>query len=547
MGNNKGKINKDLIHIIYKIIKKYKSINFKKSINNNDVYINPKNNFKKLIKLRYNYPEYPNHKYGKNLLIYIREYLISKTINIRRPIYPDYIINTFNNSETEKRKFRNISNNYEIDKDYNLYIKYYNNKDNNSNANYNLLKVPLVKNINNFIYDLHKQIGHRNSNSVRIELIKRNFYFKGVISVIKNICNECQICHMKQNIALKKRENSKIIIFSRPRYRYIGDLTDIPHELRKNTKYLYMFNIIDHFSKYAQSYLLFNKEAKSILDKLKEFIDENGIPYQFGSDNGREFINNSVKKYLCDLNVHMVNGAPYHPRSQGVVERIHITFRKALLSKYLDSPKDFNLEKDIIKIVNTYNKSIHSITKYCPIEIFFNTDNTIFRKVYDNTLNYYIKTQKDSITYKIGEKCFLDNNIIITNKKLEKKFSIIEHNKIKKNKNFIKQIVEIIKVYESSFYLIKIIENFNNDLLKKNEKYGVNFKLLKKGDDILISKLLNSSEHIVNLAHESIDENINISEESISKEDLENNELNDSELNVLSEKFDKLNIRSNSI
>ena len=64
---------------------------------------------------------------------------------------------------------------------------------------------------------------------------------------------------------------------------------------------------------------------------------------------------------------------------------------------------------------------------------------------------------------------------------------------------------------------------------------------------ILISKLLNSSEHIVNLAHESIDENINISEESISKEDLENNELNDSELNVLSEKFDKLNIRSNSI
>ena len=82
--------------------------------------------------------------------------------------------------------------------------------------------------------------------------------------------------------------------------------------------------------------------------------------------------------------------------------------------------------------------------------------------------------------------------------------------------------------------------------MKKNEKYGVNFKLLKKGDDILISKLLNSSEHIVNLAHENIDENINISEESISREDLENNKFNDSELNVLSEKFDKLNIRSNS-
>lgn len=49
------------------------------------------------------------------------------------------------------------------------------------------------------------------------------------------------------------------------------------------------------------------------------------------------------------------------------------------------------------------------------------------------------------------------------------------------------------------------------------------------------------------MAHESIEENKNISEESFSKEDLENNELNDFEIDVLSKKFDKLNIRSNSI
>ena len=40
-------------------------------------------------------------------------------------LYPDYILNSKKIIENEKRYFRNISNNYELDKFNNLCIKYY--------------------------------------------------------------------------------------------------------------------------------------------------------------------------------------------------------------------------------------------------------------------------------------------------------------------------------------------------------------------------------------------------------------------------------------
>ena len=59
----------------------------------------------------------------------------------------------------------------------------------------------------------------------------------------------------------KKKELNKQIIFIRPKYRYIGDLTNIPLELKQDN-YEYIFIIIDHFSKFLGAYLLKNKKKR---------------------------------------------------------------------------------------------------------------------------------------------------------------------------------------------------------------------------------------------------------------------------------------------
>ena len=97
--------------------------------------------------------------------------------------------------------------------------------------------------------------------------------------------------YFKKNTQLKKREKAELIIFNKPKVRYVGDLTDIPTELKKDTKYNFIFSIIAHFSKFADSYLLIDKTQKSILDSLIYFFTFYDEPIEFGCDNGRESIN----------------------------------------------------------------------------------------------------------------------------------------------------------------------------------------------------------------------------------------------------------------
>ena len=47
------------------------------------------------------------------------------------------------------------------------------------------------------------------------------------------------------------------------------DITELQIELKLNKKYIYLFNIIIHFSKYGMSYILKNEEAAKLFEKLK--------------------------------------------------------------------------------------------------------------------------------------------------------------------------------------------------------------------------------------------------------------------------------------
>ena len=199
-GNN---YNPDLIQDIHELILKYQNLNINNNPEKKNQIQNNKLNFEDLLNIGYNYPPYPNKKWGWRILLDIRSYLISKLINPKKVKYPEYILN-INNVENEKRYFRNIASNYALDKCKNLYIKYYKNNKKDK-LDYELYTVPFVQDINRYIDDLHKKLEHRNHNIVREYLIKRKIFFKGIYNTIKNICNKCGICVAKNKAKAKKK------------------------------------------------------------------------------------------------------------------------------------------------------------------------------------------------------------------------------------------------------------------------------------------------------------------------------------------------------
>ena len=80
------------------------------------------------------------------------------------------------------------------------------------------------------------------------------------------------------------------------------DLSDIPDLIKNETNYKYILHILDHYSKYLFDELLTNKKAETIISKLPNIFYINGFPEEICLDNGKEFRNKKLSKFLKDKN-----------------------------------------------------------------------------------------------------------------------------------------------------------------------------------------------------------------------------------------------------
>ena len=169
----------------------------------------------------------------------------------------------------------------------------------------------------------HISLCHLGIHMLQYEIERRNLYINNITSIIQKITKECDICLLHKLNKFIKPANQQIIS-NKPLERIQLDLTYFSNKIELHElKDKYLLNITDHFSKYSKAYLLENKTSKLVLTKLKDFIDNLGIPEIIHTDNGGEFTSNEFKLFCFNNSIKLINGGPYHPQSQGAIERFN--------------------------------------------------------------------------------------------------------------------------------------------------------------------------------------------------------------------------------
>ena len=89
------------------------------------------------------------------------------------------------------------------------------------------------------------------------------------------------------------------------------------------------------------------------------------------SDNGPCYISGELKEYLNDQNMDHTRGAPYHPQTQGKIERYHRSMKNVIKLDNYYLPGD--LEQEISKWVEYYNNErLHeSLDNVTPADMYF--------------------------------------------------------------------------------------------------------------------------------------------------------------------------------
>jgi putative transposase len=98
------------------------------------------------------------------------------------------------------------------------------------------------------------------------------------------------------------------------------------------------------------------------------------------SDNGSSYVSGDLAEWLQDKGMKHSRRAPYHPQTQGKIERWHQTLMKRILLENYFLPAD--LEAQIEAFVDHYNHQRYheSINNVTPADVYFGRDEAILKQ-----------------------------------------------------------------------------------------------------------------------------------------------------------------------
>jgi transposase InsO family protein len=152
--------------------------------------------------------------------------------------------------------------------------------------------------------------------------------------------------------------------------------------------WFYLSTILDDFSRYIIAWkLCTTMKAGDVTDTLELALKASGCDQatvvhkpRLLSDNGSSYISGDLAEWLDDRSMEHVRGAPYHPQTQGKIERWHQTLKNRILLENYYLPGD--LEAQIEAFIAHYNhRRYHeSLSNLTPADVYFGRGQTILIK-----------------------------------------------------------------------------------------------------------------------------------------------------------------------
>jgi putative transposase len=149
--------------------------------------------------------------------------------------------------------------------------------------------------------------------------------------------------------------------------------------------WFYLSSVLDDFSRYIVAWkLCTGMRAEDVTATLDLALRASGLDQatpadrpRLLSDNGSSYIAGDLARWLEDHKIKHVRGAPYHPMTQGKIERWHQTLKNRILLENYFLPGD--LETQLAAFVDYYNNHRYheSIDNLTPADVYFGRGPTI--------------------------------------------------------------------------------------------------------------------------------------------------------------------------
>ena len=152
--------------------------------------------------------------------------------------------------------------------------------------------------------------------------------------------------------------------------------------------WMYLSTVLDDYSRYIIAWKLCSTmRAEDVTDTLDMALAASGCDQahvyhrpRLLSDNGPSYIAGELAEYIEANRMSHVRGAPFHPQTQGKIERWHQTLKNRILLENYFLPGD--LEVQIEAFVEHYNHQRYheSLSNVTPADVYFGRAEAIIKR-----------------------------------------------------------------------------------------------------------------------------------------------------------------------
>ena len=126
----------------------------------------------------------------------------------------------------------------------------------------------------------------------------------------------------------------------------------------------------DHFTKHVLAYVTPDQTVKTIAKFLYGgYISIFGALARLLSDRGTSFTSSIIEELCKILGIQRLQMMPYHPQTNGLVDRLHQMIM-CMIGK-LGEDKKADWPSHLAKIVHAYNATQSTVTRYSPHYLMF--------------------------------------------------------------------------------------------------------------------------------------------------------------------------------
>ncbi|KAH9253870.1 hypothetical protein BASA81_008182 [Batrachochytrium salamandrivorans] len=216
----------------------------------------------------------------------------------------------------------------------------------------------------------HESLAHLKYGSI-IDLITRRFWWPDMKKDLKDYISRCPECQLNRSAS---RTHAPLPIrpvppVALPFERWGIDFYGPMMETKSGSKYL--ITCIDYATRWILAKPVREMTEAAVATFLYDLMMTYGAPFEIISDRGKSFLAEGISEFERENSIRHLATTPYHPQTNGMVERIHAMLGHGLTTLVAD--KRDRWDEYLPQVLLAIRTRTHAVTGYSPFYLLFGT------------------------------------------------------------------------------------------------------------------------------------------------------------------------------